>query len=159
LHALPAFTVGDATGAAARAAGFCDVHDGGGTVQALVDGLAAAGIGAVLHLAGADRTPVRLPAGLIVSVVVVYRACLLPLACLPEFDWVLLYSARTAAHFAAEFDRLGGVRRAAAIAAISARAAAAAGPGWAEVVTAAAPSEDALLAAIDAAWQKRRRCN
>ncbi len=156
-RALPTFTVGAATARAAVAAGFSDVRGGGGgTAQALVDAVAAQGVPAILHLAGEDRTPVAVPVGLCIETRIVYRARLLPLGGVPDVDWVLLYSARTAAHFAAECDRLGTPRAAIAIAAISNAVAAAAGPGWRASVVAARPDEDALLAAIDAACQKPR---
>lgn len=151
---LPAFTVGAATAKAAMAAGYTDVRDGGGAVQALVDAAAAQGFSAVLHLGGEVRTPVALPPGLSIDTRIVYRARLVPLANLPGVDWALLYSARTAAHFAAECDRLGVPRAGIAIVAISAAAAAAAGPGWRASLSAERPSEDALLAAIAAACQK-----
>jgi uroporphyrinogen-III synthase len=148
------FAVGAATAAAATAAGFSDVRDGGGTAQALVDRIAADGFSRVLHLAGADRTEIDVPAGLRIDVVVVYRAVLMPLAALPAVDWVLLYSARTAAHFACEVDRLGAPRREIGIAVLSGAIAAAAGPGWRETIVADAPNEAALLAAMAAACQK-----
>lgn len=148
VYHLPAFAVGAATARAAREAGFVDVREGGGTVQALVDGAAAAGMTSLLHLAGTDLTPVVTPAGLIVITRTVYRARLLPLAAVPGLDWVLLYSPRSAAHFAAEADRLGAARRAIGVAAISAATLAAAGEGWHAAAVAAAPNEDALLAAI-----------
>lgn len=152
-HDLPVFAVGSATARAAQAAGFGDVRDGGGTAQVLLDRVAAAGFGDVLHLAGADRVTVTVPAGLCVTTVTVYRARLLPLMVAPGADWVLLYSPRTAGHFAAEIDRIGHDRSAIAIAGISAATLAAAGPGWREARTAAAPDEDALLAAIGISWQ------
>ena len=147
-HALPVFVVGAATARAAAAAGFRDVRACGGTVQALLEAAAAHGVMSILHLAGADRTPAPIPAALAVATRVVYRARLLPLAALPATDWVLLYSARTAAHFGAEADRLGVDRRSVAIAAISTAALAAAGPGWGSAVAAVGPDEDSLLAAI-----------
>jgi uroporphyrinogen-III synthase len=153
-HDLPAFAVGEATAAAARAAGFADVRVGGAGVQALVTAMAAAGVARVLHLAGEDRTEVTVPDGLTLEIRTVYRATLRPLPALPAVDWVLLYSARTAAHFAAEVDRLGVARSGVAIAAISPAALAAASSGWQHAVAAARPEEEALLAAIDAAWQK-----
>jgi uroporphyrinogen-III synthase len=148
VQALPTFAVGAATAQAARAAGFGDVRDGGGTAQALLDAVAAAGIGSLLHLAGADRTAVTVPAGLQLETRIVYQARLLPLAIAPDCDWVLLYSPRSAAHFAAEIDRLGVPRAALGVAAISATALAAAASGWRATAVAAAPDEDALLAAI-----------
>lgn len=154
LRGVPAHAVGAATAAAARAAGFADVRVGNGGVQALLDAMAAAGTRQVLHLAGEDRTPVAVPAGMELVIRTVYRACLLPLPALPEVDWVLLFSARTAAQFAAEVDRLGGDRASLAIAAISPAALAAAGAGWRRAVAAVTPDEDALLAVIGAPWQK-----
>lgn len=146
-HPLPLFAVGAATARAAADAGFTDVRDGGGTVQALLDTVAGAGFASILHLAGENRTPVVIPHGLHVETRTVYRARLLPLAALPNTDWVLLYSPRTAAHFAAEVDRLGK-RHITAIAAISTAALAAAGLGWRRAVAAVRPDEDALLASI-----------
>jgi uroporphyrinogen-III synthase len=154
---VPAYAVGGTTAAAARSAGFVDVRDGGGTVQALVDTVAADGIEHILHLAGADRTPVVMPAGLRVDTVIVYRARLLSMVALPAVDWVLLYSARTAGHFAAECDRLGVARATVALGVLSEAIATAAGPGWCDIVTASKPTEDALLAAIDAACEKGAR--
>ena len=153
-HALPVYAVGAATAAAARTAGFADVRGGEAGVQALVETMAGDGVTSALHLAGEDRTPVTLPAGLALTVVTVYRAALQPLAALPPVDWVLLYSARTAAHFAAEAGRLGAARGELAVAAISPAVLAAAGPGWGRAVAAATPDEDALLAAIGVTWQK-----
>jgi uroporphyrinogen-III synthase len=153
-HALPCFVVGAATAKAARQAGFTDIRDGGGTAQTLLDTVAAAGITALLHLAGEDRTPVVIPAGLTIDTRIVYRARLLPLAALPAVDWVLLYRARTARHFAAECDWLGIDRAGVAIAGLSAGIIAAAGPGWRATLAAPGPSEDALLAAIAATCQK-----
>lgn len=153
LHDLPVFAVGAATAGAARTAGFVDVRDGGGTAQALLDCVAAAGFGDILHLAGADRVAVTIPSGLCVTTAIVYRTRLLPLPQVPVADWVLLYSPRTAGHFAAEVDRLGHERAGIAIAAISAATLAAAGPGWRAARAAAQPDEDALLAAVGISWQ------
>jgi uroporphyrinogen-III synthase len=152
---LPIHAVGEATAAAARRAGFADVRTGGGTVQAMVDAIADAGIARILHLAGEDRTAFDCPPGLVIVRRTVYRAPLAPLPALPQADWTLLYSPRTAAQFAAEIDRLGGDRATIAIAAISPAALGAAGDGWARAVTAAKPTEAALLAAIDATCDKR----
>lgn len=144
LRRLPAHCVGAATAAAARAAGWQDVRQGPGTAQALLDTLG----GRVLHLAGEDRTAVVLPPGLTLEIRTVYRACLMPMPALPAADLALLYSARTARHFAAEWDRLGGRRGAIAVLAISPPALAAAGPGWRVARAAPAPTEDALLAVL-----------
>jgi uroporphyrinogen-III synthase len=147
-HDLPAFVVGEATARAAREAGFVDVRAGGGTVSAVFRAVIAAEFAEILHLAGEDRAAAVVPAGLSVLVCPVYRARLLPLAAVPAVDWVLLYSPRSAAHFADEVDRLGQPRDGLAIAAISAATLAAAGPGWRATAVAATPDEDALLAAL-----------
>lgn len=144
LRHLPAHCVGTATAAAARAAGWQDVHQGPGTAQALLDTLA----GRVLHLAGEDRTAVTPPPELTLDIRTVYRACLMAMPALPGADLVLLYSARTARHFAAEWDRLGGRRGDIAVLGISCQALAAAGTGWRLARAAPAPTEDALLAAL-----------
>jgi uroporphyrinogen-III synthase len=93
------------------------------------------------------------PAGLAVTICTVYRARLHPLPALPAVDWVLLYSQRSAAHFAGEVDRLLAARRDIAIAAISAATLAAAGPGWRTAAVAAHPDEDGLLAATGISCQ------
>ena len=148
LRHLPVFAIGGATARAAQEAGFIDVRAAGGTAQALLDAVAAAGITSIVHLAGEDRTPVVVPAGLTLATHIVYRARLVPLATLPTVDWVLLYSPRSAAHFAAEAERLGVARSQANVAAISAATLAFAGDGWRTTVVASEPTEDALLAAI-----------
>ncbi|KPF70191.1 hypothetical protein IP88_11400 [alpha proteobacterium AAP81b] len=155
LRALPCHAVGDATAAAARAAGFSEVHTGAGTVQALLDALASTGVTEILHLAGAERTPVVLPVGLSIVTRIVYGTVPLPLPAPPHADWVLLYSPRSAARFAAECDRLAVARATLRLAALSPAVAAAAGGGWGAVVVAAAPHEDALLAALALPCEER----
>lgn len=148
LHGLPALCVGAATAVAARAAGWRDVRAGPGHVQALIDAAADGPYRRLLHLAGEDRTPVSIPAGLSVETIITYRAALLPLLQLPAVDAVLLHSPRTAAHLAAEWDRLGGRRGDVALLAISPATLAAAGAGWRAGHAAPAPTEDALLAML-----------
>ena len=152
---LPVFAVGAATAAAARAAGHADVRDGGGTAQSLFDRVAAAGFTDVLHLAGAERTPVVVPPGLTIDVRTVYAAVPadLPQAVLAALaagaiDLVPLYSARTAVRFAAQVDAAGIDRAGLDLAAISPAAAAAAGPGWRSLAVAMVPTEDGLFAEI-----------
>jgi len=149
---LPAFAVGDATAAAVRAAGVEQVEAVGGTAAALFAELMRRGIVDLVHLAG-DVRGGDAPAPLQVAVCAVYTAALvdvLPDAARPELAAgavTLLYSPRTAAHFARLVDAAGVERAALPIAAISPAAAAAAGEGWRSVATAAAPTEAALLAA------------
>jgi uroporphyrinogen-III synthase len=145
LKSLPVHAVGEATASAARAAGWASVHTGPGTVQALIEGLAA---GHYLHLAGAELTPVAMPPGINVTRVTVYATPLLPLPALPDAAVVLLHSPRTAAQFAAEWDRLGGLRADIALFAISTATQAAAGSGWASADVAPEPTEAALLAML-----------
>ncbi|QXQ06698.1 uroporphyrinogen-III synthase [Sphingosinicellaceae bacterium] len=141
---LPAYAVGEATAAAAREAGFTDVRPARGDASAVFRLAAGDGIARLLHLAGRDRSEATVPPGLTVGLATVYAADLAP--SLPGFagDVVLLYSARTAAHFAALFT---GDRARVTLAALSLFVAAAAGPGWALVVVATEPTEDALFAA------------
>jgi uroporphyrinogen-III synthase len=138
--------VGSATAAAARAAGWADVHEGPGTLQALLD--AAGPHRRLLHLAGADRTSVAVPAAVMLNVVTVYRAVVLPLPAVPAVAGVLLHSPRTARHLAAEWARLGGGRGDVQVFALSPAVAAAAGGGWQAVAVAAHPREEALLALL-----------
>ena len=145
LKALPAHAVGEATAAAARAAGWPDVAVGPGTMQALLDRLPG---GAYLHLAGADLTHVTVPPSLSLSRVTVYETPLLPLPALPDVDAVLLHSPRTARQFAREWDRLGGRRAHVRLLAISQATLAAAGSGWGAARAAAEPREPALLAML-----------
>ncbi len=151
---LPAFAVGTATRRAALDAGWSDVRDGGGTASALFAAVAAAGFAAVLHLAGVDRVAAAVPPGLVVTVREVYAATLVDLpphvAALLDggrIDAVLLYSPRTAAHFARQVDAAGIARAEVGIAALSAAVAAAAGSGWRAVAVATGPDDDALFAA------------
>ncbi|WP_017666652.1 uroporphyrinogen-III synthase [Sandarakinorhabdus sp. AAP62] len=145
LQALPAHAVGAATATAARAAGWQDVTAGPGTMQALLDRLAA---GHYLHLAGADVTAATVPSGVDLTRVVVYETPLQPLPTLPDVAAVLLHSPRTAAQFAAEWDRLGGQRAALTLLAISPATLEAAGRGWQSARAAPEPTEAALLAML-----------
>jgi uroporphyrinogen-III synthase len=148
LMGLPALCVGAATAAAARAAGWQLAQAGPGTLQALLDAAAAGPHRHLLHVAGEDRTPARVPPELTIATTIVYRAVLRPLPALPDVEGVLLHSPRTARHLAAEWDRLGGNRGALAVYAISPATLAAAGTGWASAHAAAAPSDAALLAML-----------
>lgn len=150
----PAFAVGNATADAVHAAGFRDVRTAGGTAGRLFAAIADAGIGQVLHLAGADRVAADAPAGLRIDVRTVYAAGLAE--AFPEvaraalagggIDIVLLYSPRTAQRFATLIDAAGIDRAGLRLAAISPAALAAAGAGWAAGIAAAAPTEAMLLA-------------
>lgn len=160
-YRLPVYAVGERTAQAARAAGFADVRDGGGNLVALYDAAASAGVVRALHLAGVHRTEAPLPPGLAVEVRAVYDARLLDLTPVAAqalrtgtVDWALLFSSRTAAHFAACVDPLGLRRDTIAIAAISVKALAAAGTGWRRAVAARTPTEAGILAAAGLACDK-----
>lgn len=156
LLALPCYAVGQASAEAAHAAGFAHVRaPGEGGVHSLLGAIAAdcAAPRHLLHLAGRDRTDAPAPPGLSLAVVETYAADIAPLtpeaaAALNEgaIDVTLLYSARTAAAFAAEADRLG-IRATTAIAALSPAIATAAGGGWRALATALAPIEPLLFRA------------
>ena len=148
LKMRPAHAVGEATAVAARAAGWGAVTAGPGTMQALLDGLADGPARRLLHLAGADLTPVIVPPALSLTRVTVYETPLLALPALPDVTAVLLHSPRTAAQFAAEWSRLGGQRAQIGLFAISATTLAAAGTGWAAAQSASEPNEPALLAML-----------
>jgi uroporphyrinogen-III synthase len=102
----------------------------------------------LLHLCGADRTAAVVPDGVTVARRIVYAARLRPLGEPGEVEVVLLFSARSAAHFASEWARLGRARDVLDVVAISDTAAAAAGTGWRQMVIAARPDQASLLAAL-----------
>lgn len=130
LKNLPVFAVGPASGAAMTAHGFTDVHAAGGDVDSLarlVEGELAPGGGPLLHAAGSvvagDLRAMLGARGFDVERCVLYHAE--KTECLPKsaadavraglIDGVLLYSPRTAGHFAALVraagleDKLGGI--------------------------------------------------
>lgn len=148
LKPLPAHAVGGATALMAKLAGWTNVTIGPGTVQALLDSLAAKPHRRLLHLAGAEVTAVTVPDAFSLTRVTVYETPLLSLPALPQIDAVLLHSPRTARQFAAEWDRLGGRRDAVAVYAISEATLAAAGTGWASTAVADEATGKALLAML-----------
>jgi uroporphyrinogen-III synthase len=150
LSVLPVLAVGEATATAARQAGLSVAATGGGDMQALVDRLDP-GHRRLLRLTGATRVDLDPPAGVTMAERVVYASEPLALAeetarLLAQPAVIMLHSAQAAAHFASEIDRLGCARAGIALAAISQRAADAAGGGWARVGVADRPDDSALLA-------------
>jgi uroporphyrinogen-III synthase len=141
LRGLKAFTVGEATAAAARDAGF----DIAATGDADVDRL----LGSVepdlrlLHLCGGDRREPK-HARQAITPVVVYRSSEIeqPGLAAAAGSVALVHSPRTGRRLA----ELVGERGEVAIAAISQAAAEALGEGWKSVDVADRPSDDALLA-------------
>jgi uroporphyrinogen-III synthase len=149
---LPIYAVGAMTAAAAGDAGFHAIVTGAADGAALLARAEADGRGRLLHLAGRDHRPAERE-GVRIERRVVYASEALDRLPDPARDALaagavaLLHSARAAATFralaeAAGFDA-GGLR----IAAISAPALAAAGPGWRASAAAARPTDAALLAA------------
>ena len=164
---LPAYCVGDATAAAAEAAGFRSLRSAKGDAAALatlvrqeLKGTA----GALLHPTGRDRAddlPRLLePFGFRIETVTLYSAE--PVAALPQaaaealkgqtLAAVLLYSPRAAQTFRVLTDQpdLSDACRKVTAVCISAKAAEAlAGFSLKRVLTAAAPNEPAMLAALE----------
>ena len=142
LCALPVHAVGAATAEVAREAGFTIASSGSAGVDELLNSLGPEI--RLLHLCGEDhRTPSNPPRKLEAIMVYRSRATDPP----PSLDRakngvVLVHSPRAAARFAELVDDRGSI----AVAAISDAAAAAVGTGWEAVLTAARPSDEALLA-------------
>jgi uroporphyrinogen-III synthase len=148
-RAKPVYAVGEATAAAAEAAGFAVAAAGKGELQALVDTIVPPL--RLLRVTGAEHVALVLPAGIAVETCVAYESVPLPLSGnlaerLSQGALVLLHSAAAARHFAAECERCGIARSAVALAALGPRIAAAAGEGWRELRAAPEPREAALLA-------------
>ena len=155
----PVFAVGEATAAAARAAGFTVARVGSGGLQGVLHTIT--GPVHLLRIAGEERIVLTPPPGVTFDEVIAYRSVSLPLdpvgPLLAAGDvLVLLHSAATARHFAAECDRLGLTRGGIALAALGPRIAEAAGSGWRAVHTAAQPDEAALLELVFDLCQKSR---
>lgn len=167
-HALPVFTVGEATAAAARAAGCARVVAGAGDatrLAALISGRLRPETGLLLHLAGADvrpglDQPLR-EAGFQLRRQVVYRArparhlSARTEALLRDraVDAVLLFSPRTAATFARliEDHQLGAsLGKTEAICLSAAVAEACCGLRWGAVRVAPRPAEEAVVQLLDA---------
>lgn len=149
-HGLPVFAVGAHTADAARAHGFAVVATGAGNAQDILALAARHGVARALHITGEDRT---LEAGGILSKVIpVYRSAAVAidpnaLAILPG-SIALLHSARAARRVGALVDAAGLDRSRIGLAAFSPAIAAAAGPGWRSIATAATPDDAALFAAL-----------
>jgi uroporphyrinogen-III synthase len=148
LTAKPVYAVGEATAAAARAAGFTVAMTGSGGLQGVLDAIAPPCH--LLRIAGEEHVPLTPPESVTFAEVIAYRSVSLPLdpvtSLLTESEvLVLLHSAATARHFAEECERLGLPRARITLAALGPRIAAAAGVGWAAVHIAPQPDEAAVL--------------
>jgi uroporphyrinogen-III synthase len=140
LAGLPCFAVGEGTAEAARRSGFADVRCGPADGSAAAAMIAAAGLKRALHLCGREHLPVEAE-GVAIGRRIVYSA---EPAAIGMFDGpavAMIHSPRAGRRF----GELVRDRSSIAIAAISASAARAAGPGWAATAVAAAPRDQALL--------------
>lgn len=140
LKPLPVHAVGPATAAAARDAGFAVASVGEGGVGEVLARLPTEL--RLLHLAGQDRQDVAQNHR--IDVRVVYRSAAIADPALPPLEAMVIavHSPRAGARLA----DIAGSRRGASIAAISAAAARACGPGWRSVDIAAKPDDASLLA-------------
>jgi len=143
---VPVHCVGEATAAAARAAGLRIGIVGDAGAQALVDRIAqhADPPRHLLWIAGEVHRQIACPDGLQLEIVPVYRAraCAVPAQALSGPAVVLVHSAGAAERLASLVTDRAQVQ----LVAISAAAAAAAGPGWAAIHVAPRPRNAELLA-------------
>lgn len=146
LSRLPVVAVGEATAAAARAAGLHVAIVGDGDAAAAV--ARASAYPRLLHLAG--REHVAQPGVVALPVYASEAVAVAPGALAAALDAVvLLHSARAAQRFAALAGSLP--RRRIRLAALSPAVAAAAGTGWATIAIAERPGDAALVQAALAA--------
>ncbi len=147
LRDRPVVAVGEASGAAARAAGFAVALVGTGDAAAAVALARRRGFDRLLHLAGRDRMTIR---G--VEAVTVYASDIIEVDAEATARFldrtVLLHSPRAASRVAALAARDGRDRSRVGIAALSRAVAVAAGEGWRAIQVAATPTDAALIAAL-----------
>ncbi|MBR0553023.1 uroporphyrinogen-III synthase [Stakelama marina] len=148
LASLPVYAVGPQTAEAAHAAGLRVAHTGDGDGEALCRAASDQGVSAALHLCGREH---RLRVGgPIRTVVPVYASDATALAghaaAQLNGSVAMVHSARAGRRLAEVADRFEIDRSGIVIAAISERAATAAGSGWAAVETANRPDDDHLVA-------------
>lgn len=143
---LPVYAVGAVTAEIARSIGFTVVAVGSDGATGLLATATAAGVRHALHLAGREHSID--PGGIVAQVIPVYASEELPIP--PDRIATLsgtvamVHSARAAMRLASLVDASQG-RHDIIVAAISQRAAEAAGAGWAAVVAPSRPEPDALL--------------
>ncbi len=147
---LPVLAVGSATADAARSAGFTVEHTGSTDLADLLRD--TPDFVRLLWLSGHDRTAIEHPtlAAIVpvyVSDPVVWAA---DAAATLQGSVALIHSARAGMQLAAALAGHGIARHTVRIAAISRKAAIAAGPGWDRIAVAATPDDDALIDAARA---------
>jgi uroporphyrinogen-III synthase len=146
LRSLPVHCVGEATGSAARDAGFDIASIGTHGVDVLLDSIPLNE--RLLHLTGVDRRAPKGPSHAIERIVVYEATELRAPGAFEQIGGsvVAVHSPRAAKRVAELAHDLELDRARIAIAAISSEAAAVAGTGWQAIETAAEPSDAALLA-------------
>lgn len=148
LTGLPAFAVGENSARAARDAGFDVKATGVGDATAIVAQAQALGHDRLLHLGGRERSID------LADAIAVYASEPVPVAAAAVAELAgsiaLLHSARAATRLAELVDSACIARDALALVAISPAVAQAGGTGWRTLATAAAPHDDAMIAAARA---------
>lgn len=151
MRELPVYAVGEATAEAARAAGFTVAATGSEGVEQLLNSIDPALH--LLHLCGRDRVEVEAKSPAITAIAVYESHAIGGVDPAPLDRCVVMVHSPRAARTLAGLAR---DRSAISIAAISTAAAVAAGPGWAEVESADAPTDEALLALAARLCEKGR---
>lgn len=144
---VPVIAVGEATAAAARAAGFEVSRIGEGGLQPIV---AALPPGNYIRIAGEDRVTLTPPEGVRIVTIVTYaaRKRAMPTALQRQLEpgaVVLLHSGEAARHFAGECERLGIPKRNLHLACLAPRIAQCAGTGWGTVAVAPGRTDKEVL--------------
>lgn len=147
---LRCYAVGDGTGSVASQAGFADIVTGPGDGQALIDRMAQDGMKRAFHPCGRDHVElasgeIEMERRIVYASIPTDRLPPAAMAAITAGALVLLHSPRAGALFAALAGQAGMARRSIGLAAISAAAAVAAGPGWKHLSIAPAPRDHALL--------------
>lgn len=146
---LPVYAVGEATAAAARAAGLEIGHIGTGGLQGLIDALDDTPR-RLLRLAGETHLPLDSPAHVTIVTAISYAAHFLPLspaqaALVAGGGMVMLHSGEMAQHFSQQCEALGLEKSVLELVAMAPRIAEMAGPGWHAVHIAPGRNDTALL--------------
>lgn len=148
LHRLPVYAVGKATAEAALRSGFEVRLVGEEGAASLIASAKAAGVRRALHLAGRERTAAT--GGIVSKAIVTYasdRHTPMDIARLAGCI-ALVQSARSGAWLGELVDAKGLARSGIALVAVSTAAAAAAGPGWEQILVPGVTNEALIDAAI-----------
>lgn len=146
----PVYAVGEATAAAARAAGFVVAGAGSSGLQPLLDSLAGQRL-TLLRPSGQARVALSPPAGVKLVTRIAYAGVPRPMSeefadRLRDGGVAAIHSGAIARHFAGECRRYAIDRSGLALATMALRVAAGTGAGWAAVRWAPEPTDAALLA-------------